>query len=966
MKINDLRLCQRINRLWPADKRKYPKWLNLAFAFLIPFLGFCMVMILGALEPFGNTKAILYSDQYHQYYPFFLAFRRNLLSGDSLLFSWDVGMGMDYLGLVSYYLASPLNLLSVFVPESCMLEYFALLTPIRLGLAGLFFALFLKHTFKAEDFSIAVFGAFYALCAWALGYQWNVMWLDTFALLPLVALGMVRLLRDKKPILYTLTLFLSIFANYYIGFFTCIFVFLSFCCYQICRGENFKTLFLDFCRIALFSALAIGMTAVLSLPTLAAMQNTQSSVNAFPDDFSLNILSQEEYTDAIAAWESFKAAADGGANLFSVIGLWFAAIWESLGPIFEGMRQVAGNIGGSMTITFKEGLPNLYCGIGTIVFSALFLTSGQVKLRDKICAVSMLVFMMLSFLLRQLDYIWHGFHFTNMIPYRFSFLFSFVMLYMAYRAWMIRSSFKLWQIVLACILSLTVTVCSESWNQPIYFAFHLVFMVLYLGVLLFVIVEQMLPPVESEQLIDTSMDGSAGHILELKQEQRLKRRNRQAGYVLCGVMCLELVLNVLNFGTQFPPTTTSNYPNGTEDSQSIFNYLNEKKEYSDFFRTEVTHAQTLNDGALNGYYGISTFTSSANVHVTEFMRTLGYSAKNTYNRYCFEESSPVSNLFLNLKYTVDRDGNKVDNSYMSVLWGKGDVYLRENQYYLPLGFLAESTLAESSISQLDRENEAIINLNNFDKQNYLFQIATGIQDPVWTELVKKDVDVTATNNVTLNKVIGPSYAKYTADSSGGRVYFTYTIDTEGFMCLDMNMNKRNSFSVYKNGRLLYSESLSLPQMLAVTEVKPGDIIKVDVICKANETGVISMWPAVMSKEIFEEGYEILSASTLDLTHFSNTRVEGTIDCNRDGLLYTSIPYDGNWVAEVDGKPTEIILVGEAMVALNLTKGVHTVVFRYQNKAFTTGSIISVVCLITFAATIAVPKILSRRKGKFEK
>ena len=224
--LKQTRLCQIMERItW-----KYP-----ALAFLIPFLFMLMVMLIGSYEPFGNDYAMLYSDQYHQYYPFFVAFRDALRNGESLLYSWDVGMGMDYLGLIAYYLASPLNLLSVIIPDSWTLEYFALLTPIRMGLAGLFFALFLKGLFGKNDLSISLFGAFYGLCAWALGYQWNVMWLDTFALLPLVALGTVYLLRDRKIILYTVTLFLSIFSNYYIGLFTCIFVLLLFICYEICR-----------------------------------------------------------------------------------------------------------------------------------------------------------------------------------------------------------------------------------------------------------------------------------------------------------------------------------------------------------------------------------------------------------------------------------------------------------------------------------------------------------------------------------------------------------------------------------------------------------------------------------------------------------------------------------------------------------------------------------------------------------
>ena len=47
--------------------------------------------------------------------------------------------------------------------------------------------------------------------------------------------------------------------------------------------------------------------------------------------------------------------------------------------------------------------------------------------------------------------------------------------------------------------------------------------------------------------------------------------------------------------------------------------------------------------------------------------------------------------------------------------------------------------------------------------------------------------------------------------------------------------------------------------------------------------------------------------------------EGTIDCDRDGLLYTSVPQNGNWSVKVDGKPAEIKLVGDCMVAVNLTQ-----------------------------------------------
>ena len=94
---------------------KHIKWNYLALAFAIPCVGMLFVMLISQYEPFGNYS-MLYSDMYHQYYPFFVAFRDALREGKGLLYTWSVGLGMDYLGLIAYYLASPLNLLSVFVP----------------------------------------------------------------------------------------------------------------------------------------------------------------------------------------------------------------------------------------------------------------------------------------------------------------------------------------------------------------------------------------------------------------------------------------------------------------------------------------------------------------------------------------------------------------------------------------------------------------------------------------------------------------------------------------------------------------------------------------------------------------------------------------------------------------------------------------------------------------------------------
>ena len=887
-------------------------WNYLLLAFLTPFVAMCILMLIRGFEPFGRMS-MLYSDMYHQYYPFFVAFRKALLSGDSLLYSWSVGMGMDYLGLISYYLASPLNLLSVLVPEGLLLEYFSLLMPIKLGFAGLFFALFLKKLFRKDDLSIVLFGAFYALCAWALGYQWNIMWLDTFALLPLVALGTVGVLKERKFVLYVFTLFLSVFSNYYIGFFTCIFVALVCLCYEICRWQGFKKLFIDILLMAFYSALAIGMTAALTLPAYAALQTTQSSVNTFPETFRLNIVNDHT--------------------------------WKGL---LDAMRQVAGNQNGAHSPTFKEGLPNLYCGVVANIFGFLFLTCKQVKLRDKLCTVLLLVFFNVSFIIRQLDYIWHGFHFTNMIPYRFSFLYSFVMLYMAYRAYLLRNRFRLWQVIVGLALSVGLAFCSNTLTDPVYWAYNGVFLLLYGTALIYPFTHRR--PARNAPLEEK---------LDYVSDCNFKRR--ASGYILFGVMALEIVLNLVNFGVAFPGTHVSDYPRGTIHSEAIINEMHSREKNNLFYRAEVTHSQTLNDSALNDYNGISTFTSSANVKVTRFMRALGYGAKDTYNRYCFEESSPVSNLFLNLKYMIERSDQVEDNPYFEDVAVSGNVHLLENNAYLPLGFLAASDLAE-----VDFQSAA----NTFELQNTLFSVATGLDADIWEYMGEGSASVSGENVVipqsSTDNFSTNGYCSYTTQAESGKVICHYTAPTAGLVCVSLNLSKRNDYSFYKNGEFLYSENYSIPQSLAVCYVEPGDELEVRFTCKANESGSIQIRAALLDETIFRQGYEILNASTLQLETFANTRVSGTIQCDRNGLLYTSIPQDGNWVATVDGQPAQITLIGDAMIGVPLSKGTHTVTFQYRNSAFSLGWKISLACAAVFTGLALSIYLPNRKKGKYEK
>ncbi len=913
-------------------------WLPLTLCFVLPFLGMLILMAASGYMPFGK-QAMLYSDMWHQYYPFFVNFREMLLSSDSMLYNWDLGLGLNYAGLFAYYLASPLNLLCMLLPEGWSLKLFTLLPPLKMGFAGLFFGLFLKKIFKKNDYSLPLFASFYALCAWALGYQWNLMWLDSFALLPLVILGMLQLLREQKGVLYTIALFLTVSVNYYIGFFICIFVVLAFFCYEIAYFPGIKGFFRDTGKIILHSLLAAMLCGVILIPVLDALQSTASANIEFPSDFALNITDSSACKKAVAAWNAYKA--DPG------IGNWFVALWESLPPIFDGMGQVAANQNGGVQPTLVNGLPNIFCGVLTNVLAFLYLFNRKIRLREKLCLVFLLGFLNLSFVVRQLDFIWHGFHFPNSIPYRFSFLYSFVLVFIAYRAWDKRHTFRPWHIGCAILLALSLAVGSESfhkfltgwendtlqavdWVYPLY---NLLLILVYGLIFLLTQCNWKKPATEQAQSSSTF-------------------RKRFGTWSLLFVMLLEVALNLLNFNAyvyntyQSSAYSTENYPKKASTVQSVLQIIEEREQDNPYYRVEMTRTQTLNDSAFNGYSGLSLFSSSANASTTRYMQAMGFSARDSWNQYVYKYGSPVTHLFVNLKYLIQREYAPVDSLYFEEIHTENDVHLLENTTYLPLGFMVQPELSEVTLPEGQ--------VDHFVFQNLFLQKATGIHEEVWNRWTSQDLTITAKNAKLSDSSSVSAFTRYKADPSGGTVIYTFTAWQDGELCLDLHLGKSVTFTVYKipknseQKKWLFYEGYKLTEMVHCGAVSKGDKIQVEIPVGANESSSMIVRGAILNDRVYRHAYSLLNMDTMKITQFENTYVKGEVTAVRNGLLYTSIPQDGHWVTYVDGQKVESKLVGEAMVAVPLSSGKHTVEFRYENTSVTWGLVCSIAGVLLFA------------------
>ena len=364
-------------------------------SFIIPVVAMILIFIFRGIFPFGK-ETFLRTDMYHQYAPFFSEFRYKLHHGGSLLYSWDVGLGINFSALYAYYLASPLNWLLLLCPKGLILEFMTYMIVVKIGLAGVAMCWYLRRRFPEQTLGCSVIAILYALSGYISAYSWNLMWLDCIILFPLIMLGLERLVRGESAMLYVITLGLSILSNYYISIMTCIFMVIYFICLNVLEGMgNARVVGLRVLRFGLYSLIAGGLAAVTLLPEIYALQMTASSDFNFPQT---------------------------ATQYFTIIDM-FA-------------RQMP-------FVETEQGLdhwPNIYAGALVFLLLPLYFMNRKIELREKIVNGLLLVFFYLSFSVNILNFIWHGFHYPNSLPCRQSFIYIFLILVLCYEAWLHRAA----------------------------------------------------------------------------------------------------------------------------------------------------------------------------------------------------------------------------------------------------------------------------------------------------------------------------------------------------------------------------------------------------------------------------------------------------------------------------------------------------------------------------------------------
>ena len=838
--------------------------------------------------PVGD-KSILMVDMHHQYAPLMSELRHMLIEGADFTYSFHVGLGANFIPCFAYYLASPFNLLLLLFSEAHLAEAILVITLLKNALAAGAFAACAQYIYRKRNAAIVCVSVLYSLMLYMLAYSWNIMWLDAVALLPIVVMCFERMLRERKWLGYVLTLALALFSNYYIGFMLCVFLVLYFIVWLLREERTLGERAIGTGLFAGGSLLGGGLVMALLLPTAIALGRTSAAGDTFPD---------------------FKATFE----LFNLFG-----------RMFYGA-----------TPTIRSGnLPNLYCGVAAVLLVPIYATQRSIPLRRRVCYTLLLAVMLVSCTINQWDLVWHGLHTPNDLPYRFSFLVSFVVLLMAARVLAHLSQITPKQILGSLTASAAYLILWEKFGgerapDATLLYINLLLLAVYAIVLLVAATRRF--PVRAGRLL------------------------------LLGVVTLELL-----FGT----CRTLDTMDGNEYFTLQHNYVDNdstaataaaveraqalaEQAGDEFARIEYLPRSTCMDTALHHYKGITTFASSNSYDTTLFMGDLGY-AINGVNSYLYHSFVAPSDSLLGLKYIIldfSISGHSQLKLIDSLAVGEEARYIYENTTALPVGYYATDAIRDYA-----GEDYA-----PFDNQELLYSGILGSETDIYIPLELESEDENSS-------IYGSPFVK-SGQITEGR--FSGTVEERGqyFAFVDCRAADSIGVAVYKTDgeqQNHWNVTTYEPYIIDLGTLSPEQKVEVTISSESAVSGNIHV--VRLDAAALESVTAAVREHGLTVTESSSTALTGTVNVPADGALFLSIPYDSGWTATVDGKPAATFPVdrddeGEdgAMLAVELTAGEHTVVLKYRAPSQIIGLVISLVCAAIIAALWFIERKLTRKQA----
>ncbi|MBQ7747325.1 MAG: YfhO family protein [Spirochaetia bacterium] len=221
---------------------------------------------------FSGTTFINGGDGFKQHFialTYYGDYLRTLLSGKVPQWDFNIGEGADILQTFNYYvIGDPFALLSVFFPAKYMYICYNIISLLKIYCAGCAFIFMCRRFRLKQQAGVLVAALSYTFSAWAFIHSAkHPFFINPMIYMPLIIAGLDMLLKEKKPVLFTVAVAVAGISNgyyfYMIALLTAIYVLaLLIYTYQ----SDFKTICSKILLVFVFAVVGTLMASGILLP----------------------------------------------------------------------------------------------------------------------------------------------------------------------------------------------------------------------------------------------------------------------------------------------------------------------------------------------------------------------------------------------------------------------------------------------------------------------------------------------------------------------------------------------------------------------------------------------------------------------------------------------------------------------------------------------------------------------------
>ena len=953
---------------WRELNEKYPKGVLYALSALLPMTIMLVVWFFMGSYPFGN-KSLMAVDFGQQYISFFGLLKNAVLTGNlsSLTYSFTKSLGGDMIGILAYYLMSPFNIFYILIPFKHYGLAVFLTIWLRYGAIGLSLAHLLIRRYKGAEskrWMIPLFATAYALSGMLVSYQMNVIFYDAMIMLPLVIVYLEQLLDGEAPYPYAFVLGLTVLLQFYMGYMISIFVILYACYYVSPRlaieggwKQKLKHYFQPLWKFLIYSILGVAMASIILIPVFFNLLESKGQVgNAMTFSFAFQI----NPLDILS-----KLSIGGFDN---------ASGW-SAGP----------------------NLPNIYIGALGFIGFIMFFTSKKMLKERKIAAGVVTLIFFTSFVNEFVSKIWHMGQNPAGFFFRFSWIFSFFMLILAYQVLKEKiESTRQGKLLSVAVLALSAiylytkdfTYLPKTQPEVLtkFISNHFVIFIVLLitGIVAgsYLYWDRSFKTTREKKMILLTATGIIIVLVGLLQTGYLFSRviltliiylavlallrpriSRLSVLLLSALTIFELGYNAYLSQVTLGYADVDKFVDATVSVKRVTDSVQENADQP-FYRIARTFSYSRTTPSLIGYPGLSTFSSSLERTTMDQFAYMGDQGINAATEY--ENGTPLTDALYGIRYYMDikdidqkeKDAHP-ERMYFSRFASRFDMHryftekvyederyvVYENPNSFPLAFGTNALVKNINFGVNNAVKNQDIILNSMegaqkDQENYVEYFKPLAYGDVETEnLVVEDV----------NKEKGTAIYKREDSTKEAivRYHITPQTDLTYYFFVPASLNSEKEYSVLLNGKwFTHSKKSTQRQLWQIADNAAGKETVLEFRFKTDKVDLSQVGVYRADVNQIQKVLEKRKAQGLQVEKFSNTHIVGSVNITDDSkFMMTSIPYSESWKVKVDGKDVPTSKVWKSFLSFPITSGQHKVEFVFSQKGRFIGTVITIISVI---------------------